>query len=68
MTIKEIDIWRMAKLLIDQHGSRAPIVAAQRLDALLATRDLDGRIAWRRIANAVDALLRREAPKGASIH
>ena len=64
----EIDIWRTAQLLVTLHKENAPRVAAQRLDALVATGDLDGRIAWRRIANAVDELLRREAPAGGKVH
>ncbi len=34
--IAEIDIWRSAELLVDQHGADAPIRAAQRADELLA--------------------------------
>ena len=38
----DIDIWRSAKLLIDQHGDEAPIHAAMRVDELLEASDLDG--------------------------
>ena len=33
--IPELDIYRAAKLLIDQHGEDAPIRAAERADELL---------------------------------
>ena len=40
--IDDPDIFRAAKLLIDQHGEDAAIRAAQRADALLDEGDLDG--------------------------
>ena len=43
MPISELDIWRSAKLLVDQHGADAPIRAAQRADKLLAAGDIEGR-------------------------
>ena len=36
VAITDLDIWRSAKLLVNQHGADAPIRAAQRADALLA--------------------------------
>ena len=41
--IPAVDIWRAAKLLVDQHGADAPIRAAQRADELLAAGDIEGR-------------------------
>ena len=38
----EIDIWRSAKLLVDEHGDTAAIEAAMRADALLSTGDPRG--------------------------
>ena len=35
MAIDDLDIFRIAKLLIDQHGDEAPIHAAMRADELL---------------------------------
>lgn len=37
--IAEIDIYRSAKLLLDQHGDEAPIHAAMRVDELLDAGD-----------------------------
>ena len=53
-----IDIYRSAKLLIDQHGDEASIHAAMRADALHEKGDLDGYAGWRRIIRAIDELLR----------
>ena len=38
--VADLDIWRTAKLLVDQHGQDAPLHAAQRADTLLAAGDL----------------------------
>ncbi len=53
-----LDIYRSAKLLIDQHGDEAPIHAAVRADALLDQGDMDGRAVWLRVLKAVEELLR----------
>ncbi len=51
------DIYRSAKLLIDQHGAvEAEIHAAQRAHALLETGVLDGRRVWLRVLDAVRGL------------
>jgi len=56
--IDDPDIFRAAKLLIDQHGDDAPIRAAQRADVLLEEGDLDGALVWRRILDAIDEMQR----------
>ncbi len=51
------DIYRSAKLLIDQYGAvEAKVHAAQRADALLEAADMDGRRVWLRIMDAVKEL------------
>jgi hypothetical protein len=62
----ELNIWRSAKLLVDQHGADAPITAAQRADALLATGAIEGRAAWLRILKAVEELFATKPP--GSVH
>ncbi len=52
-----MDIWRAAKLLVDQHGTDSPIRAAQRADELLAAGDIEGRAVWLRILSAFGELL-----------
>ena len=62
MSVAEIDIWRSAKLLIDQHGDEAPIHAAMRVDELLEASDLDGYTVWKRVLKAVEELLDKGPP------
>ena len=56
--ISDPDIFRAAKLLIDQHCDDATIRTAQRADELLDGRDMDGAIVGRRILEAIDELQR----------
>ncbi len=50
------DIFRAAKLLIDQHGKDAPLRASERADQLLEAGDMIGAVTWRRILEAVEEL------------
>ncbi len=52
----EIDIYRAAKLYIDQHGDQAALQAAMQSDAQFAAGDLDGAATWRRIIKAIEVL------------
>ena len=56
-----IDIYRAAKLYVDQHGDQA----ATQADALLAAGDMDGAATWRKIVKAVEVLQKTE-PDGAT--
>ena len=61
------DIFRAAKLVIDQHGEDASLHAAQRADDLLEGGDVDGARIWHRILAAIEEL--RRGPKvGESIN
>ena len=53
-----LDAYRCAKLLLDQHGDKAELVAAMRIDELGAAGDEAGCRAWRRILAAIDELAR----------
>jgi hypothetical protein len=55
--IDDPDIFRAAKLLIDQHGGAAPIRAVERAEQLAEEGDLDGVAVWRRILEAIDELM-----------
>ncbi len=57
--VSEIDIYRSAKLLVDQHGEDASLEAAMRADKLLAAGDMDAKRAWVRIMRAVEELQRK---------
>jgi len=60
--ISELDIYRAANLLIDRHGANALIEAGQMIDRMLDLGDSEGRIVWRRIKRAIEAL--QAAPDG----
>ena len=63
-----LDIYRSAKLLIDQHGDEAVIQAAYQADAMLDKGDLDGAAVWRRIVAAINELLDKRPGDGDAIH
>ena len=52
----EKDIWRAAKILIDQHGDDAGTHAAMRADAMLEQDDMEGQAMWKRIVRAIEDL------------
>ncbi len=54
----DLDIYRSAKLLIDQHGEDAPIYAAMQADKRAEAGDLEGRRVWLRVLKAVEELER----------
>ncbi len=64
----DIDIYRSARLLIDQQGEDAPSLAAMRADELMETGDMDGRTVWLRIVKAIEELLSEERPDDAEVH
>ena len=58
----DIDIYRSAKLLIDQHGEDALIFTAQQADRCLEAGDLDGKAVWMRVIRAIKELLDQQPP------
>ncbi len=64
----DLDIYRSANELIEQHGEDAPIEAAMRTDELMETGDMDGRAVWLRIVRAIEELLSKERPDDAEVH
>ena len=64
----DLDIYRSARLLVDQHGAEAPIHAAMQADAMLDKGDLDGAAVWRRIVCAINELLEEQPGDGQSVH
>ncbi len=66
--VDDLDIYRSANELIEQHGEDAPIEAALRADELAADGDMDGRAVWLRIVKAVEELLAKERPEGEKVH
>ncbi len=58
--VSDLDIYRGAKLLVDQHGEAASLEAAMRADAMLEKGAIAGAATWRRIVKAVEELQRQE--------
>ena len=52
--VSDLDIYRSAKLLIDQHGEDAGLEAAMRADDMLEKGAMAGAATWRRIVKAVE--------------
>ncbi len=66
--IPDLDIYRSANVLLEQHGPDAPIHAAMRADAMLEAGDLDGVATWRRILRAVEELQGTAPKPGEVVH
>ena len=66
--VSDLDIYRSAKLLIDQHGDEAPIHAAMRADAFLDQGNLNGQRLWLRIVRAIEELQRDQPQDGEALH
>lgn len=66
-SISEIDIWRCANLLIQQHGTDALLRAAERADVLIEAGDMNGRRVWLRILAAKE-LLSNDRPASTPVH
>ena len=56
--VDDADIFRAAKLVIDQRGEDAALFAAGRADVLLEEGHIDGAPVWRRILAAIEELKR----------
>ena len=65
----DLDIYRTARQLIEQHGDDAPTHSAMRADAMLEKGDLDGQAVWKRIGRAIKELQDRAPPaEGEAVH
>jgi hypothetical protein len=54
--IPEIDIWRVANLMLKRYGDNAEVESARRADEFAATGDIDGAAVWCRIVDAIGQL------------
>lgn len=65
----KIDIYRSAKLMVDQHGNEATIHAAMQADRCLERNDFDGKATWMRVIEAIKKLVNTDKPEaGESVH
>ena len=51
--VADIDIWRSAKILLNNHGDDAPVGAVE----MVNRGDAEGLAVWKRIMAAIDELL-----------
>jgi hypothetical protein len=61
--IPEIDIWRVANLMLKCYGDEADIESAIRAEELFEEGDHNGAAVWRRVINAIAQLL-NTTPQG----
>ena len=61
----DLDIYRSAKLLIDQHGEDASTFATMQADKRAGAGDVEGRAVWVRMIRAIEELLNTEPPPSA---
>jgi hypothetical protein len=66
--VDELDVYRTAQLLVNLHGTEAPIHAVSRCDELAARGDLDGAAIWKRVLNAIDVLLAADRSDDTLLH
>jgi len=58
----DLDIYRAAKPMIDQHGDDAALYSSGRADLLLNEGDMAGATVWRMITAAVEEPQRQRRP------
>jgi hypothetical protein len=61
--IPEIDIWRVANLMLKRYGDTAQVESARRADELAAARDVFGVAIWLRVVDAIGQLA-NTTPRG----
>jgi hypothetical protein len=64
--IPEIDIWRVATLMLKCYGDEADIESAIRAEELFDEGDQNGAAVWLRVINAIAQLLNTTPP--GSVH
>jgi hypothetical protein len=60
--IPEIDIWRVANLMLKRYGDEADIESAIRAEELFEEGDHNGAVVWRRVIDAIAQLLNTTPP------
>ncbi len=64
----DIDIYRTAKLLIDQHGDQTSSMIAAMIREFTEMDDAEAVAVWRRTGDAVLVLQAQEKIDGATVH
>lgn len=52
IAVKEIDLWRTARILSRKYGEEAGLIAAKRADSLLVLGDLEGFDVWKGVVDS----------------
>ena len=60
--IPEIDIWRVANLMLKRYGDRAEAESAIRSAELAENGDSAGAAVWRRVTDAIEQLVNTTPP------
>ena len=60
--ISEIDIWRVAKLMLQRYGDEAEAESAIRMQELALNGDSAGAAVWRRVTDAIGQLVNTTPP------
>ena len=60
--IPEIDIWRVANLMLKRYGDQAEVESAIRMQELAFNGDGAGAAVWRRITDAIGQLMDTTPP------
>ena len=66
--VSDLDTYRAANVLIREHGQDAALEAAQRADAMLEKRAMEGAAVWRRVLKAVEEIQRKERREDEPAH
>ena len=66
--ISDLEIFRSANWLIDQHGEGAAAHAAMQADTMLEKGDMNSKRVWQRIIAVIEELQRTELGPGETAH
>ena len=64
----EIDLWRSANIMIQQHGAQAALEAGLLADAMLEKGDPDGQRVWLQIRAKIKELQHETPAEGKPVH
>jgi hypothetical protein len=68
MEIDPLEIWMIAGLLLDEHGSGALEIAQHRAGKAKTEDDVTGHAVWRAVRHAAETYLAAPPPSGRLLH
>lgn len=68
VAVDDIDLWRVAGKLLKLYDENARFIAARRADALLDNGHVEGLHTWKRIAEMLGSLQRRDRDPNCTLH